>query len=96
MADENPTGKGAAERPTPAEQDLRDQAVVLTLVLANWPPLRLFDLVREIADDSDDFVQRDRIERAVRDLVGVGLLHRQGEFVLASRAAFHFNRLPFE
>ncbi|HEV7483789.1 MAG TPA: hypothetical protein VGO13_11905 [Solirubrobacterales bacterium] len=97
MADENPTGKSAAEPPTPAEQDLRDQAVVLTQVLSNWPThLRVSDLVREIASDPRDFAQRDRVERAIRDLVSAGLVFRCESVVLPTRAALHFNRLPFE
>jgi hypothetical protein len=97
MADENPTGKSAAEPPTPATEDLRDQAVVLTLVLSNWPTnLRLSDLVREIAKDPDHFAQRDKVERAVHDLVVAGLVFRCESVVLPTRAALHFNRLPFE
>jgi hypothetical protein len=97
MATKNPTGQGAGEPPTPAQQDLRDQAVVLTQVLSNWPVhLTVDDLVREITTDPKDFAERDHVERAVRDLAGVGLLHRQGKLVLASRAAIHFNRLPFD
>ena len=94
MADENPTGKGAAEHLTPATQDLRDQAVVLTLVLSNWPiHLGLDDLVREIAPDSTDFAERDGVERAVRDLVDVGLALRSGAAVIPSRAALRFSLL---
>jgi hypothetical protein len=97
MADENPTGKSAAEPPTPAEQDLRDQAVVLAQVLSNWPThLRLSDLVREIASDPRDFAERDKVERAVHDLVAAGLVFRCESVALPTRAALHFNRLPFE
>lgn len=94
MADENPTGKGAAKAPQSEYQDLRDQAVVLMQVLANWPtPLGIADLIRELAESPTEFPQRDRVERAVRDLVGVGLAHRCGVVVLPSWAAFRFNQL---
>jgi hypothetical protein len=94
MADENPTGKGAAEHPTPAAQDLRDQAVVLTLVLSNWPiHLSLDDLLREIVADPDSFAERDRVERAVRDLVDVGLALRSDAALIPSRAALRFSQL---
>lgn len=94
MADENPTGKGAAEHLTPATQDLRDQAVVLTLVLSNWPAhLGLDDLTREIATDPGSFADRDRVERAVRDLVDVGLALRGDAAVVPSRAALRFSQL---
>jgi hypothetical protein len=95
MADENPTGKGAAEPPAPQAEDLRDQAVVLTQVLSNWPThLRVCDLVREVANDPSDFAERDRVERAVRDLAAAGLLFRCESVVLPTRAAIHFDRLP--
>jgi len=94
MADENPTGKGAAEPPSPQSQDHRDQAVVLTQVLASWPVhLTLDDLFREIATDPDNFAQRDHVERAVRDLVGVGLCLRSGAAVLPTRAALRSEQL---
>lgn len=97
MADENPTGKGAAEPPTPQAEDLRDQAAVLTHVLSHWPTqLRDCDLIRELAGDSGVFAERDRIERAVDDLVGAGLLFRCESVVLPTRAAIHFDRLAAE
>jgi len=97
MADENPTGKRAAEPPQPEAQDLHDQAVVLVQVLTNWPThLRVSDLLREIVNDPRDFAQRDKVERAVRDLVGAGLVFRCESVVMPTRAALHFNRLPFE
>jgi hypothetical protein len=40
-----------------------------------------------------DFAQRDAIERAVRDLVGVGLLFRSDRLVLPTRAALRFNEI---
>lgn len=62
--------------------DLCEQAV-LRHVLA-WQPtiLRLCDLIRELGS-------RDAVERAVRELVKVGLLHRQGECVLPTPAAVY-------
>jgi hypothetical protein len=46
------------------------------------------ELIREIATDPEDFGKQDGIERAIRDLAGVGLLHRHhGPFILPSRAA---------
>lgn len=97
MADENPTGTGAAEPPESEAQDLRDQALVLTQVLSSWPlQLALDDLLREIVADPDSFSERDRVERAVRDLVAVGLAHSSGALVLPTRAALRFSRLEEE
>jgi hypothetical protein len=50
---------------------------------------RICDLVRELARDPDDFADRDAVERAVRELRKVGLLHRQGECVLPTPAAIY-------
>ena len=61
------------------------------LVLSNYPTqLRLSELVREFTDDSDDFRERDRVERAVRELVAAGLLFRCESLVLPTRAALWF------
>lgn len=94
MADENPTGKSAPEPPAPEAQDLRDQAVILTQILSNWPVhLVLDDLLREIVTDPGSFAERDRVERAVRDLAGVGLCFRIDAVVLPTRAALRFEQL---
>jgi hypothetical protein len=94
MADENPMGKSAAEPPTPQAEDLRDQALVLMAVLDNWPThLTAADLIREIVGEPTEFAQCDRVNRAVRDLVGVGLALSCEEAVLPSRAAIRFERL---
>ncbi len=75
-------------------QDIRDQGVVLIHLLALHPaPLRLPELVREVAAGSTDFTAQDRFKRAARDLVGVGLLFECGELVLPTRAASRFNEI---
>lgn len=94
MADENPTGKSAAEPPSPAADDLRDQAIVLAQVLSNWPVhLAIDDLLREIAADPGVYAEHDRIERAVRDLAAAGLVRRCDALVLPTRAALLCSRL---
>ena len=91
MANENPTGPGAAQRPTNADQDDRDQAAVLRKILFVYPEsMTLAELIRELTAGTADFQERDRIERAVRDLVAGGLLHRVGDLVLPTRAAVNF------
>jgi hypothetical protein len=92
---DKPKGAGSDERAaTPALQDLRDQGAVLTEILALHPTqLRLSELVQEITAGAADFAQTDAIERAVRDLVSVGLLFRNGDLVLPTRAALRFDEL---
>lgn len=89
-----PKGAGDDERATTAALDHRDQARVLRQVLFLYPEsLTLAELARELTAASTDFQEQDRIERGVRDLVAVGLLHRVGDLVLPTRAAVHFHTL---
>lgn len=74
--------------------DLATESTVMRQVLAVHPVLLTTEeLIREIAGEQAEFAERDAIERAVRDLGGVGLLHQHGEFVLPTRAALHFSEL---
>jgi hypothetical protein len=87
MASENPTGRGATERLTTADQDDRDQAAVLRETLIVYPELiTREELIREKTVTSA--WDRDRIERAIRDLIASGLLHqREDDLVLPTRPA---------
>jgi hypothetical protein len=79
---------------TPAEEDARAEAAVLRWLLALHPVQITFDeVLREVCEEPDDFAQRDAIERAVRDLTIAGLVHRNGEFVVPSRAALRLDEL---
>ena len=50
--------------------------------------------MRELTIASTEFSERDRIERAIRDLVAGGLLHlRAGDLVLPTQPAVHFHCL---
>jgi hypothetical protein len=86
---------GAAEEgATTDSEDVRDRARVLHEVLLLYPEtLTLDELVRELTIDSVEFAERDRIHRAVRDLIAGGLIHRVGDLVLPTRAAVNFRDL---
>ena len=86
---------GAAhESATTAAQDVRDRTRVLREVLDLYPEtLTLDELVRELTVDSVEFQERDRVQRAVRDLIAGGLIHRVGDLVLPTRAAVNFHGL---
>jgi hypothetical protein len=75
---------------SPGERDdLRTQAAVITLILAEHPTLlTLNDVLMEMSGRGD------AVSRAVRDLIAVGLLRQEGGSVLATRAALAFDRLP--
>jgi hypothetical protein len=94
MADENPTGPGAAERPTTADEDVREERRVLREVLTIYPAsLTLDELIRQLTVGSTEFSDQDAIKRAVRDLTAGGLLRRVGDLVLPTRAAVNFHSL---
>jgi hypothetical protein len=84
----------AEERGTTEAEDAATESAVLLRILDLHPAqLTLAELVRDVGGEGAGFRERDAIERAVRELTGAGLLHRQGEFVLPTRAALRFNQL---
>lgn len=94
MPCDNPTGGSDPVVPPTTADDLRSQRVVLMHVL-DVDPARLIvpELVREISVGTPDFAEGDNLERAVRDLTGIGLLNCPGGLVVPSRAALRFDEL---
>jgi hypothetical protein len=79
---------------TPAAEDAATESAVLQQVLHVHPiQVTLAELIREIGGETPSFAERDAIERAVRDLAGVGLLHSHDQFIIPTRAALRFNEL---
>jgi predicted transcriptional regulator len=71
-----------------AEVDAAMESALLQQVLALHPAaVTLEELTRELGEERDD------VDRAVRDLVATGLLHRSESLVLPSRAALRFDEL---
>lgn len=86
---EAPMQKGTLARAQ--REDEKAQRAVLALVLFEHPDHRTIpDLAREL-NAAEDF--NDAVERAIRDLVGVGLLRCERGRVLPTEAALHFDRL---
>jgi hypothetical protein len=77
-----------------ADDDDRQQAAILRQVLELHPDeLTLDELIRELnGGRTREFSEIDRVQRAVRDLAGTGLLHRPGEdeTVRPTRTALRF------
>jgi hypothetical protein len=66
----------------------RTASAVLGIVLADYPAhFHVEEIIREVATDPTSFGDCDDVRNAIRDLVGVGLLHRSNEFVFPTRAA---------
>lgn len=96
MQDQPSEARAHGVPPTEA-QDLRDQGVVLIHVLQRHPTLLTIpDLVREITSGSEDFAEGDAMERAVRDLTGVGLLMCPSGLAAPTPAALRFLKILYE
>ncbi|HEY3434667.1 MAG TPA: hypothetical protein VGK41_03350 [Solirubrobacterales bacterium] len=76
-----------------AEDETLEAAVLHQLLDLHPTRLTPAELVREIGGERADFAERDAVERAVRDLSAVGLLHRGEQFVEPTRAALRFSDL---
>ena len=92
MANENPMAGGTARPMTTFDEDERDQAAVLRWVL-EFHPMTTFtrcEMRLELSrGGAPGYLCSDATERALRELVGAGLLHRIGddEMVRPTRAA---------
>jgi hypothetical protein len=74
----------------PHEEDaIYEQSVLAHVLIAQPTVLRLCDVTREVRPEVGDSDPVDAVERAVRELVRVGLLHRQGECILPTPAAVY-------
>lgn len=74
----------------PDQEDRAAQVALLHHVLDEHPALLCkADLIRELSNDPDDWVQRDAVERAISELVKRGLLQWLDNFVLPTRAAIY-------
>ena len=75
-------------------EDAAVEATVLQQLLLFHPAqVTVEELIVDVAADPDAFAERDAIERAVRELARAGLVHRNGEFAIPSRAALRFDEL---
>lgn len=79
---------------TTRDDDLAMESAVLQRVLDIHPArVTATELRREIVGEGADFGDRDAVDRATRDLGGVGLVHTLDEFVTPTRAALRFQEL---
>jgi hypothetical protein len=93
MADANPTDCTECDPDTPAAQDKQAERVVLAFSLEEHPSqLTILELSRALNAHPGGFSSEDAVERAVRELVGAGLLYCHGALVLPTRAALYFAR----
>ncbi len=94
MADENPTDRRTTDPPSPAVKDAQTESAVLAFVLRNHPAqLTADELALALLGGAGEFQEDDAIRRAVRELAGAGLLHRNGALLSPTRAARYFAAL---
>jgi hypothetical protein len=94
MHEERNSPQRSAEVLSLVKQDKDAERSVLQSIIAAYPELFTEnELVREIADNWEDVVERDTIERAIRSLAVVGLLHRCHPIIVPTRAALRFEAL---
>jgi hypothetical protein len=73
-----------------AAQDKRTEHGILAFLLGEHPAQLTFAEVERVFNASRQKRPDDAIERAVRELVGAGLFHRHGDFVIPTQAALYF------
>ncbi len=94
MADENPTGRASRDPSSPAGADKRTERAILALLLDEHPArLTMEELVLVLHAGPERADPEDAGGRAVRELVGAGLMYREGRFLSPSRAALYFAAL---
>ncbi|HSK50457.1 MAG TPA: hypothetical protein VK889_08190 [Solirubrobacterales bacterium] len=94
MAATNPTDCPHDGRRSPAAEDQVVESGVLGFVLDEHPAhLTIPELSLAINSSAEDFSAGDAVERAIRDLVGGGLLQVVAGLVLPTRAALCFHGL---
>lgn len=84
---------GNDRQTTWAEDESVEAAVLRQLLDLHPTQLTVAELRRELGGNRDEFAERDAVERAVRELGAVGLLHQGKEFVIPTRAALRFSQL---
>jgi hypothetical protein len=94
MADENPTGRASLDPESPAIEDRKTESAILALLLDEHPTRLTFDeMALAVRSDADRGDPDDKTQRAVRELIGAGLVHRHDTFLAPTRAALYFAAL---
>ncbi|HET8565883.1 MAG TPA: hypothetical protein VFL77_05365 [Solirubrobacterales bacterium] len=81
---------------THAEDD-RDQTAILGVVLEEHPiQLTVAELALQMVGGNPAWADSDAVERGVRELVGMGLLHLSGDTIRPTRSALRFHVLMLD
>ena len=94
MANSNPTDRAERDPSGPAARDAKAERAVLAFLIDEHPnQLTLVEVSWALNRGPVEFEAEDAVERAIRELVGAGLLRCSDGFVLPTRAALYFARL---
>jgi hypothetical protein len=93
MSYENPMGGG--ESSAPAIQDAKVERAALAFLIDRHPDRLTIPQVSRAMNTKPGGGSEsgDAVERAIRELVGAGLLRCEGGYVVPTRAALYFHRL---
>ncbi len=92
MAKANPRDRALGDPPIPTGEDRKAERVVLLFLIDAHPERRLTipEVALALNAGAADFAAEDAVERAIRELVGVGLLRCDAGAVLPTPAALRF------
>jgi hypothetical protein len=97
MADRNPTDCGEFGPTDYVAETRQAERAVLTFLIDEHPSqLTIPEIARTFYAPPADFQKSDVVERAIRELVGAGLLHCEGAFLVPTRAALYFVGLEMD
>lgn len=84
---------GGGDSIAPDTQDAKVEHAVLGFLLHEHPDRLTIPEVSRAMNRFSDFNSEDAVERAIRELVGAGLLRCEGAYVQPTRAALYYERL---
>jgi len=94
MSCDNPTDRGFPDPSTPGDTDRKVEWTILGYLLDSDPDrFTIPQVSRTMNAGETGFDSEDAVERAIRQLVGAGLLHCSDGFVLPTEAALYFWQL---
>jgi hypothetical protein len=93
MAGTNPTGRQQRSSASPDPKDKKCGRAVLAYLLYRHPDRLTIPGLSRALNRGGGFNDDDSVERAVRELVGVGLLECDGGCIVPTEAALYFEAL---
>jgi hypothetical protein len=93
MARKNPKGRKQSGSAPPDPKDKKCGRAILAYLLYKHPERLTIPELSRVLNRGGGFNDDDSVERAVRELVGVGLLECEGGEIVPTEAALHFDAL---